>query len=362
MIKRTAAILCLIMLSGAAYAHLLPKQNATMNIVDKSAFFVVSVPVSALEDVDSDGDGLLSLNELQNNAAPIQSQFARRFHVSDAGNPATPVLSWVAPPQNDGEPLDSDYVVLLHRVNFAKTPANPVIKTDLFGTKAGEAQMTLKASRNNKTESEVAILTTSAPEHIFFRGGFAIFADFVRIGLEHILGGFDHLLFLLTIVIAAAGWRYWLAVVTSFTIAHSITLALSALNILRIPANIIEPGIAASIILMALLNLRSAKVDDARARWGRVAIVFACGLLHGFGFAGAIGAMAVDSGSRIATLAGFNVGIEIGQLLFVGAVLVIIALFKRIGQIKIADQIPRFASIAAAALGALLLVQRLEIF
>ena len=362
MIKRIAAMLCLIMLSGAAYAHLLPKQNTTINIVDKSAFIVVSVPLSTLKNVDDDGNGLLSLTELQSNARAIQSQFAKRFQVTDGGNPGRAVLSWVVPPQTDGEPIDSDYVVLMHRVNFEKVPKNPTIKTDLFGTKADEAQMTVRASRNKKSESEVAILESSAPSHTFFRGGFAIFADFVRIGLEHILGGFDHLLFLLTIVIAAAGWRYWLAVITSFTIAHSITLALSALNILRIPANIIEPGIAASIVIMALLNLRAGNVTDTRAKWIRVAIVFTCGLLHGFGFAGAIGAIGVDTGSRIATLAGFNVGIEIGQFLFVGAALLIIELFRRIGQIKIAYQLPRYTSISAAAFGVVLLIQRLEIF
>jgi hydrogenase/urease accessory protein HupE len=307
---------------------------------------------------------LLSLTEIQQNNGAIQQQFDARFHVSNNGQRGEKVLTWVVPPQTDGEPTDTDYIVIMHRVNFAEVPKNPAIETDLFGTKDGEAQMTMAATHlvNGAKVREVAILEAGAPTHIFFRGGWAIFSDFVRVGLEHILGGFDHLLFLLTIVIAAAGWRYWLAVVTSFTVAHSITLALSALNIVRIPANIIEPGIAASIILMAALSLRSARVDDPRTKWSRVAIVFACGLLHGFGFAGAIGAMAVNTESRIATLAGFNVGIELGQLLFVGAVLLLIALFKRLGQIGLADQLPRLASSAAVIFGAALLFQRLEIF
>lgn len=362
MFCRAAVFLWLITFSEMAQAHMLPKQTATMNLVDKAAFFVVSVPVSALKGVDDDRNGLLSTTEMQQHTPDIVRQFEARFHVSDESNPNSSVLNWVMPPQSDGAPVDSDYVIVLHRTNFAKVPKNPVLNTDLFGSKAGESQMTITATRNNKTVTEVAILEASAPSHIFFRGGFAIFSDFLRIGMEHILGGLDHLLFLLTIVIAAAGWRYWLGVVTSFTIAHSITLALSALNIIRIPANIIEPGIAASIVIMALLNLRSGTARDSRVKWTRIAIVFACGLLHGFGFAGAIGSMTVDTGNRLATLGGFNVGIEIGQFLFVGAVLLTIALFRRMGRIEIATRLPRLASFAAAGLGLFLFIQRLGIF
>jgi hydrogenase/urease accessory protein HupE len=361
MFWRFTAFLWLIALASTAHAHMLPKQTATMNILDKAAFFVVSVPVSALSGVDDEGNGLLSATEMQKHTPDIVRQFAKRFKVADADNAASPSLSWVMPPQSDGPPIDTDYVIVLHRVDFANAPKNPTLETDLFGTKGGENQMTITATRNNKTESEVAILEASAPSHKFFRGGFATFIDFVRIGVEHILGGMDHLLFLLTIIIAAAGWRYWLGVVTSFTIAHSITLTLSALNIVRIPANIVEPGIALSIVIAALLNLRTRSDNAVGKGWARIAIVFACGLLHGFGFASAIGAIAVDTGSRVATLAGFNVGIEIGQFLFVSAVLFAIALFKRMGRIEIANQLPRFASFAAAGLGLFLFSQRLGI-
>lgn len=339
---------------------MLPKQTATMNIIDEVAYLVVSVPVSALKDVDTDESGALSVLEIEAGYRAIQLQFEARFHVSSDGVRGEKVLTWVVPPQTDGEPADTDYLVIMHRVNFASLPETPAIETDLFGTKAGETQMTMTATRqvDDAKVREVAILQAGAASHTFFRGGWAIFADFVRIGVKHIWGGFDHLLFLLTIIVAAAGWRYWLAVVTSFTLAHSITLTLSALNIIRIPASIIEPGIAASIVVMAVLNLRYRTIADSRARWVPVAIVFGCGLLHGFGFAGAIGAMAVDTGSRIATLAGFNVGIEIGQFLFVGAAMLIITLLRRAGKVRIANRLPRYTSIAAAAFGAALLVQR----
>ena len=357
MTKHIIVLFWLLVLPGGARAHLLPKQNATMNIVDKVAFFVVSVPVSTLENIDTDGNGLLSVAEIEQHNHAIQQQFYARFRVSINGKQGTKALTWVLPPQTDGTPVDTDYIVIMHRVNFVEAPKTPAVETDLFGTEPGESQMTMTASRRDEGTkvSEVAILDAGAPAHTFFRGGWAIFTGFVRIGMKHILGGVDHLLFLLTIIIAAAGWRYWLVVVTSFTIAHSITLSLSALNIIRIPANVVEPGIALSIMIMALLNLRAAGSKGGT----RIAIVFACGLLHGFGFASAIGAMAVDSSTRIATLAGFNIGIELGQFAFVGAVLLTIYVVGRVGQIQGANQLPRYASLAAVGLGLLLFTQRL---
>jgi hypothetical protein len=356
MTRRIAALLWLIALAGTAQAHLLPKQTATMNIVDRAAFLVVSIPASALTGVDDDGNRLLSPTELQTHTAQIQQQFAARFRVTDAGNPATPVLSWIVPSQADGDVTGSDYVIVLSRVNFTRPPVHPILSTDLFGTREGEARMTLTATRS-KT-SEVAILEASSPSHTFFRGSPAIFVDFVRIGMEHILGGLDHLLFLLTLVIAAAGWRYWLGVVTSFTLAHSITLSLSALDMLRLPGQIIEPGIALSIVIMALLNLRRQTGRATGASRARLAVVFACGLLHGFGFASAIGAMAVDTGSRVATLAGFNLGIELGQCLFVGTVISLAMFGQKVWRGRLIESVPNAASVTAAFCGALLLVQR----
>ncbi len=158
--------------------------------------------------------------------------------------------------------------------------------------------------------AEAAVLSAGESTHVFFRGGLATFSHFLRVGVTHILGGFDHLLFLLTILVAA-GWRYWLATITSFTVAHSISLALAVLGIVRLPAAFVEPAIAASIVLVALGNLWRRPQTTGIHPW-RIAVVFACGLLHGVGFSSAVGAMPLDTGNRLATIAGFNLGIEAG--------------------------------------------------
>ncbi|MEO0440667.1 MAG: HupE/UreJ family protein [Pseudomonadota bacterium] len=347
----------LLMLASSAQAHLLPKQNATMNIVDNAAFFVVSVPVSALKDVDDDGNGKLTAQEIQRHDRSIKQQFADRFTVTNEGEGGTSVLSWIMAPDGGGGQMASDHIVIMHRMNFPAVPENPVLMTDLFGTGPDEQQMTVKATLDGV--SEVAILRPDVTAHQFFRGGWSIFLDYIRIGSEHILIGADHLLFLLTIIIAGAGWRYWVSVVTSFTVAHSITLTVSALDIFRISPDIVEPAIAASIVLMALFNLAYRNRNVAAIGWTRIGVIFACGLIHGFGFGSAIGAMTNNAGNLVATLAGFNIGIELGQFLFLGGLLLLVAICRKFGNVKIAERAPQFASITAITFGFILLAQRI---
>jgi hydrogenase/urease accessory protein HupE len=333
--RTTMRILCVALASfvaaDQAHAHMLPKQNVTINVVDSAAFCVIAIPASALTGVDDDGNGLISKAEIQKHSTEIQQQFEAQFHLSNERKRGLSMLSWVTSPDTDGSSPENDFVVIVHRTNFAEVPLHPEVHTTLFGTRSGEGQLTVTATRglNAAKVTEVAILRPGTSSHIFFRGRWAIFADFARVGLTHILTGPDHLLFLLTIIVAAAGWRYWFGVVTSFTIAHSITLALSALGILRVPARIVEPAIIASIVIMAGLGLFLSGSTHRFSTRARIGVVFACGLLHGFGFGSAIGTMAVDTGSRVATLAGFNVGIEIGQFLFVAAVLMLVTLARR---------------------------------
>ena len=121
----------------------------------------------------------------------------------------------------------------------------------------------------------------------------------------------------------------------------------------RLPANVVEPLIAASIVLMAVLNLRGRAVVVRE----RVAIVFGCGLLHGLGFASAMADIGLSGAYRAMSLVGFNVGIEAGQALFLGAVLVIAFLLRRVGAGRLTD--PRVPSAVAAVCGSVWLVQRL---
>ncbi|MBA3879481.1 MAG: hypothetical protein C0500_07185 [Sphingobium sp.] len=360
MMRVRVALLLLAALAwtAAANAHLLPKQNATLHVIGDKGYLVVSVPVGALTGVDDDRDGLLDARELGRHSADIGRQFQARFRVASPDGPAPTELALVAHPGSDTGLSDpTRYVVVLASAQFAKPPASVTIETDLFGSAADERQITLRARRDSAApadNAEVGVLDASNPQHQFFRGGWAIFGDFVQLGIEHILLGYDHLLFLLTVIIGASGWRYWLGVVTGFTVAHSITLTLAALGIVQVPAEIVEPLIALSIVGMGAFNLLRPGGD---ARW-RVVLVMACGLLHGLGFASALGDMGLGTGNRIATLAGFNIGVEIGQFAFLAAVLGLGWVASKMLRRRTRASLPRLASALACVLAAVMLVLR----
>jgi hydrogenase/urease accessory protein HupE len=141
------------------------------------------------------------------------------------------------------------------------------------------------------------------------------FERYLVTGIEHIFLGYDHIAFLIAIVLWARRLIPVIKIVTAFTIAHSITLSLATLGIVVIPSAIVEPAIAASIVFVALENLVS---DDIERRWR---IAFAFGLIHGFGFAGALREVGLPPNAVAIALAAFNIGVEIGQIAIVSIVI-----------------------------------------
>lgn len=143
-------------------------------------------------------------------------------------------------------------------------------------------------------------------------------------GIEHIFLGYDHIAFLIAIVLWARRLMPVIKIVTAFTIAHSLTLSLAALNVLVVPSRIVEPAIAASIVFVAVENFFSRDVDR---RW-RVAFLF--GLIHGLGFAGALREIDLPPDAIVPALAAFNVGVEIGQIAIVALMLPVLGLLDRL--------------------------------
>ena len=170
----------------------------------------------------------------------------------------------------------------------------------LIGSGPDAAQDLLDAGRQETT------LTAAPPATLV-----QVIARYTRAGIEHIFLGYDHVAFLAAVVLWAR--RLWpvVKVVTAFTIAHSITLSLAALDILHIPSAIIEPAIAASIIYVAAENFLSCDIDK---RWRDT---FGFGLIHGFGFASALQEFGLPRSALVPALASFNLGVEIGQIAIV---------------------------------------------
>jgi hydrogenase/urease accessory protein HupE len=157
-----------------------------------------------------------------------------------------------------------------------------------------------------------------------------VFSAFVGHGVEHILFGYDHLLFVLALMLIVRSTKALVLTVTAFTVAHSITLALAALGVVQVPGPPVEAAIAFSIVLVAaeIIRLRSGQ-PSLTARWPWV-ISFCFGLLHGFGFAGALSDIGLPRGEVPLALLAFNVGVELGQLTFIGAILAVAAIVRKV--------------------------------
>jgi hypothetical protein len=176
---------------------------------------------------------------------------------------------------------------------------------------------------------------------------------YVGVGFDHIVPkGLDHILFVLGLFFLSPALRALLWQVSAFTLAHTLTLALSALGYVSVPAAIVEPLIAATIAYVAVENIFAHKLHA----W-RLVIVLGFGLLHGLGFASVLSEFRLPQGGFIAALIGFNVGVEVGQLAVIAGAFVLVGMwFRRKAWYRARVAIP--ASAAIAAIGAFWFVER----
>jgi len=154
-------------------------------------------------------------------------------------------------------------------------------------------------------------------------GDSSSFTRFFRLGVHHIWTGYDHLLFLLAVLLAGGGLARLAAIVTSFTLAHSLTLGAAATGLVRLPVAPVEAAIALSIVAVAVENIAQ-RGADRRAR-----VTFAFGLVHGFGFASVLAETALPVAGILGPLLAFNLGVEAGQLAVVAVVVPVLAVVQR---------------------------------
>jgi hydrogenase/urease accessory protein HupE len=167
---------------------------------------------------------------------------------------------------------------------------------------------------------------------------------FIGQGVRHILTGYDHLLFILTLMLAVGSWRRLAVIVTSFTAAHSITLVVATLGLFTLPARVVEPLIALSVLLVAADALLRPRAN------ARAAVTFAFGLLHGFGLSNVLRDLGLSGRALVPALLGFNVGVELGQLAVVACVFPLILLLRRRRDTYAPARMILCGSVAVAAL------------
>jgi len=185
------------------------------------------------------------------------------------------------------------------------------------------------------------------------QGTFAVVGKFLPSGVHHILIGPDHILFLIGLLLTGGSLRRLALIVTGFTVAHSLTLSLAALNLVTPPARLIEPAIALSIVVVGADNLMGHQGRDLRA-W----FAFGFGFIHGFGFANVLREMSLPARALGWSLLSFNVGVEIGQLLVVAVVATALAAVRSRSE-SAARRLTFVGSVGVITAGAFWFVQRI---
>ncbi len=183
----------------------------------------------------------------------------------------------------------------------------------------------------------------------------SVIKNYLVLGVEHIWFGIDHLLFVLALIIITVGFKKIVKTITAFTIAHSITLSMAVLGIANLPAPPVEAVIALSIVFLAseiIKNIQGKETLTSKKPW---LVAFTFGLLHGFGFAGALAEVGLPPTEIPLALAFFNVGVELGQIVFV---VVVLGLLKILSLKK--DWSPTLKQIPAYAIGSIAAFWTLE--
>ena len=210
-----------------------------------------------------------------------------------------------------------------------------------------DALVTIKFLDGDRYEGLVSVkdskLTIPQELQVFPTGYFML-------GVEHLIGGPDHLLFVFGLLCIVFGWQNLIKTITAFTLAHSITLGLSVLEIVSLPSATIEALIALTIIYLAL-EIKDEK-NNKSTPW---LMAFGFGLLHGFGFAGALSEIGIANEQLLLSLLFFNVGIEIGQLIMIPLFLISIWLLQKI---KFNFSVTKLSSYAIGGMGSFWLIER----
>jgi hydrogenase/urease accessory protein HupE len=305
---------CASLLSGSAYAHAvgLSRGEYTLSGRDVLALYVFSGAElgAALPPVDADRDGVLSPEELQAARESIERGIVDATVVKADGA--------ICPPRLESVESGLGDAVQVRAAFSCDLPAHVLTIDCLFLGALSPGHRHLATVRMGPLERSFIVVL--ANERIELDSGTAAssktaFGAMVWTGVRHIWTGYDHLAFLFGLLLLGGSARALVGVVSAFTVAHSITLALAVLHVVSIRPGIVEPAIALSIAYVGVENLWA--VDPSR-RWR---ITFPFGLLHGFGFASALMELDLPTARVGPALLAFNLGVELGQLTVLALVL-----------------------------------------
>ena len=306
-------IFFIMLLVSPAFAHDLNSSYSAIVVTPDSLQAVFTFDISDLNknfNLDTNGDLDVEREELLA-AMPALYDYVER-HATVAIN-----FSPVELERRPGGFTQDDFGNVFISFNFVKKlrglPAEISLHVDCFEKFGAQHKNLAKVVAGEQTQQ--AVFSEENQRQRFVIGGkvslLSQIGEFVKLGIEHIFLGYDHIMFLFALIVIGGRFVNLVKIVTAFTVAHSLTLILAALEILQLPPGLIESGIALSIAYVAAENFF---IAESNHRW---LLTFIFGLVHGFGFANVLRDLGLPTTGLVPSLLAFNVGVEIGQLCIV---------------------------------------------
>jgi hypothetical protein len=341
---------CGLALTATAEAHEAGSAVLRVRLADDHAEVTYALPLRALAAVvpnlDPNGDGLLSPTESRSAASQLAIAVVQGLSLRTADGALAPSVIGLVPASRQAQPL-GETGALLGVVLRYPAPTSELRVRYLLGSKSELPRKLLVELPSGNT----GILGAGQDELSWRPATNAeVVGELALEGGRHIFAGWDHLAFLLALLIVTRKPKKVLLLVSAFTLAHSVTLGLTALGVVSPPLPLVEALIALSIVYVAFENL------ILRGGQHRAALTFGFGLIHGMGFGSALAEL--DLSNPLPALLGFNVGVEVGQLLVVAAVLPILALIRRKPALY-KHIVVTGGSVAIGSMGVYWLVERL---
>lgn len=347
-----------------AQAHWADQAAAEIVVDGATARVTLTVPTGLLAFADDNRDGRLSNEKIRAHQEDLSRFLSERVHLlgrlqgsGGAGeqDEATLTVEPIAGTPDAAGPAGlapATHTTLSLLYTWRAPIEGLTVRYNLFVPNESAASCLATILQGGQVRN--VALTPAHPEATVEFGRTPVWravGGFILLGIEHILTGYDHMLFLLSLLMVGASLRQLIKIVTAFTVAHSITLSLATLGLVDLPSRWVESAIALSITYVAAENVWRGSASIG-SRW---LVTFGFGLVHGLGFASALTEMHLPRANVAASLVGFNLGVEIGQVtVIVLAFLVLDAL----RQWTWAPAFRRVVSVAAALVGFFWFIQR----
>lgn len=360
-------------------AHAYSSSFTEINFSDDKTELIFSIDtlsiIELLEDIDANENGVLEKSELTEEALHVDELLHTSIVLDKGNEQQEPELIGTKIEKKDNQEYltftfeypayfpgdtisftdgfyfddkDTNYINLLAANNRGETSQTviqgenrtwTILLTEIQQEQGAEGSEDTSTTTPNEEQPQSKVTSNNSGWISFF-----------KLGMEHILTGFDHLLFLLVLLLRKQTFKQYAAIVTSFTIAHSITITLAVLGIIDLPSKFVEATIAFSIVYVAVENLVRKEI---RYRWG---LTFLFGLIHGLGFANLLQEMNIPKNQLVVSMLSFNIGIEVIQLLLVLLVLPLLAYLHKLSN---SEKILRYGSIIIILIGGFWFFERI---